>query len=219
MENVKFVRSEGNGDEINLYFEIYEGIADYIRENTNYPERALGLYLDNDNLFCYTITRSENFEDILQSLIETIEKISNEDDDVHFCNRLITNNGRHRSPGEIHALMHTEYGLAGIDEVDDADSDEFDIEWWTAHFFIAFDRLLFDGAVEVHGIDDEASDSAKADMIHTAASRSEIALFLNMLKSIDKVVIVDDVRKYGPEEIKKLAEESNQDDEETDEED
>ncbi len=45
------------------------------------------------------------------------------------------------------------------------------------------------------------------DMIHTAASRSEISALLNALKSIDKIVIVDDVRKYGPEEIKKLHEE------------
>lgn len=35
----------------------------------------------------------------------------------------------------------------------------------------------------------------------------EFSDFLKALQSIDKIVIVDDVRKYGPEEIAKLREE------------
>ena len=35
----------------------------------------------------------------------------------------------------------------------------------------------------------------------------DVSDFLTILQSIDKIVIVDDVRKYGPEEISKLREE------------
>ena len=82
MEVVKFVRYEANGGEINLYFKICDWLADFVRENTNYCENALALYLDRENLFCYTISFSDNFEEIQQALVETIESISNEGDDV-----------------------------------------------------------------------------------------------------------------------------------------
>ena len=49
MEDVPFVRFEENGEEINLYFKICDRLADYVRKNTNYCEKAFSLYLDNEN--------------------------------------------------------------------------------------------------------------------------------------------------------------------------
>ena len=50
-------------------------------------------------------------------------------------------------------------------------------------------------------------------LICTVPSRSEISDFLNVLKKIDKVVIADDVRKYGSEDMKKIREEIDSSDE------
>ena len=204
MEVVKYIRFEENGGEINLYFKICEGLAEFVRKKTNLCEKALNLYLDKDNLFCYTISRTDNFEDIRQSLVETIERISNESDDVRFYKHLITDDGRPRFPRDIHSLMHEEYGLVDINEAENDendDSNDFDLEWWTAHFFIEFGRLLFDKKDEFFDSDDEAG------MIRTAASVSEISSLLEKIKSIDSIIIVDDVRKYGPGDIKRLREE------------
>ena len=209
MENVKFVRSEENGDEMNLYFKICDPLADFVRKNTCYTEKGLGLYLDRDNQFCYIISRTDDLEEVQKELIETIEKISNEKDDAYFYNHLITDNGFPRSPSKIHALMRTEYGMADIDEAEDdekPDNKDLDIEWWTAHFFIAFGNLLFDEA------DDESVSDGNG-MTHTAASRSEITAFMDMLKSIDKIVIVDDARKIGPEDVERIHEELDSNDE------
>ena len=93
MEVVKFVRYETNGGEINLYFKICDRLADFVRKNTNYREKALNLYLDRENLFCYTISFTDNFEDIKQAIIETIERISNEGDEGRFYNHLVTDEG------------------------------------------------------------------------------------------------------------------------------
>ena len=210
MEVVTFVRFEEYGEEINLYFKICDRLADFVRKNTNYCENALSLHLDNENQFCYTISRTDTFEEIRQSLVETIERISNESDDAYFYNHLVTDEGHHRSPSEIHTLMRTKYGLADINEQQDenVDGKDIDLEWWTAHFFISFERLLFDEAEELAGIDDEGG------MIHTAASASEVSAFLELLKSIDNIIVVDDVRKYGPEDIKRLREEMDTETEE-----
>ena len=152
MEVIKFVRSEESGDILHLYFKVCDRLAEYMRENSKLREKVLTLDLDRENQFCYRISRPDNFEEVQHTLVETIERISNEKDDSHFFNYLITNNGHHRSPGEIHALMHTEYGLADISDIEDenknVDSNDIDLEWWTAHFFIAFERLLFAEADE-----------------------------------------------------------------------
>ncbi len=47
MENVKFVCSEENGNEMNLYFKICDPLADFVHNNTCYTEKGLGLYLDS----------------------------------------------------------------------------------------------------------------------------------------------------------------------------
>ncbi len=197
MDVVKFIRYEANGGEINLYFKICERLADFVRKNINYCEKALDLYLDRENLLCYTISRTDNFEEIQQALVETIERISNEGDDSRFYNHLVTDKGHHRSPSEIHDLMHTEYGLADINEElnDNTDRNEIDLEWWTAHFFISFVQLLFDEPDEFVGSDNEGG------VIHTAASAPEVSVFLDALK------FIDDVRKYGSEDIKRFREE------------
>lgn len=64
MEVVTFVRFEENGEEINLYFKICDRLADYVRKNTNYSEKALSLYLDNENALSsrmYAITMLKHF--------------------------------------------------------------------------------------------------------------------------------------------------------------
>ena len=139
MEVVKFVRSEEKGGFRELYFELCDRLADYIRHWTEYEDEDLVRYLNEDNLFRYTISNTEGFDSIQQPLIETIEKICNEYDDAYLHNHVITDNGNHRSPSEIHALMNTEYGLADINEMDNGtvDQRDIDLEWWTAHFFIA----------------------------------------------------------------------------------
>ena len=207
MEVVKFVRFEGNGGFRELYFELCDSLADYIRHWTEYEDEKLVRYLNEDNLFRYTISNTEGFDSIQQPLIETIEKICNEYDDAYLHNHVITDNGNHRSPSEIHALMHTEYGLADINEMDNGtvDQRDIDLEWWTAHFFIALGQLIYEEPDEIY--EDGEEDAPEGGMIHTAASASEVSEFLKILKSIDTIFVVDDARKIGPEDIKRRREE------------
>ena len=207
MKVVKFVRSEENGGLRELYFELCDRLADYIRHWTEYEDEKLVRYLNEDNLFRYTISNTEGFDSIQQPLIETIEKICNEYDDAYLHNHVISDNGNHRSPREIHALMRTEYGLADINEMDNGtvDQRDIDLEWWTAHFFIALGQLIYEEPDEIYEDGDE--DAPEGGMIHTAASASEVSEFLKILKSIDTIFVVDDARKIGPEDIKRLREE------------
>ena len=207
MEIVKFVRSEENGGFRELYFELCDRLADYIRHRTEYEDEKLVRYLNEDNLFRYTISNTEGFDSIQQPLIETIEKICNEYDDAYLHNHVITDNGNHRSPSEIHALMNTEYGLADINEMDNGtvDQRDIDLEWWTAHFFIALGQLIYEEPDEIY--EDGEEDAPEGGMIHTAASASEVSEFLKILKSIDTIFVVDDARKIGPEDIKRRREE------------
>ena len=207
MKVVKFVRSEENGGLRELYFELCDRLADDIRHWTEYEDEKLVRYLNEDNLFRYTISNTEGFDSIQQPLIETIEKICNEYDDAYLHNHVITDNGNHRSPSEIHALMHTEYGLADINEMDNGtvDQRDIDLEWWTAHFFIALGQLIYEEPDEIY--EDGEEDAPEGGMIHTAASASEVSEFLKILKSIDTIFVVDDARKIGPEDIKRLREE------------
>ena len=71
-------------------------------------------------------------------------------------------------------------------------------EWWTAHFFIQFGSRLFN---------EDISASDGDGMIWAAAGESEVSDYLDVLDSIDKIIVVDDVRKYGPEDIKKMYDE------------
>ena len=212
MENVKFVKYDRRDGMLRYFFKINGPLADYVRKNTCYTPEMLPFYLTEGNLFVYNITPGGDFTKLHDSFVETVERISNSGDATFFYNHLITNDGYHRSPREIHELMHKEYGLVDIDE-DKAERSECDLEWWTAHFFISFARLLF-------GDPDDYEDESASDgdgVVHTMASRSEITAFLDVLKSIDKIVVVDDVRKYSAEDIKRLYKELDSNDEDPEE--
>ncbi len=161
MKVVKFVRSEENGGLRELYFELCDRFADYIRHWTEYEDEDLARYLNEDNLFRYTISNFEDFDSIQQHLIETIEGICNEYDDAYVNNHIVTDNGHPRSPGEMHEFMHTEYGLADINEMDNGivDQRDIDLEWWTAHFFITLERLIYEDPDEFHE-DDSIGDNS-----------------------------------------------------------
>ena len=206
MKFVKFVRFEEKGGFRDLYFEFCDRLADFIRHWTEYEDEDLVRYLDDDNLFRYTISNTEDFDSIQQSLVETIESICNEYDDAYLHNHVITDNGNRRSPSEIHALMHTEYDLADINELDNGETTrkDIDLEWWTAHFFIALGQLIYEADDFYKDRDEDGSEDR---MIRTAASASEVSEFLEILKSIDTIFVVDDARKIGPEDIKRLCEE------------
>ncbi len=213
MENVKFVRSEEKGRRVFLYFKIHDSVADYIRKHTRYDEDQLSGFLDKANIYRYLLARTEYFDELREPLIETIERISNESTDDYFCNHLITENGRDKIPSKIHALMHEKYGLADITEDRDegnCDQRQRDLEWWTAHFFISLDGVIFDDPYL-----DEGDEAVPMETCNVTASLSEVSDFLKILKSIDKIVVVDDARKYGPEKIKKLREELKDDEKET----
>ena len=206
MEVVKFVRSEEHGRLRVLFFKICDRLAEFIRHWTEYEDEDLVRYLDDDNLFRYTISNTEDFDSIQQSLVETIESICNEYDDAYLHNHVITDNGNRRSPSEIHALMYAEYDLADINEMDNGETNrkDIDLEWWTAHFFIALGQLIYEADDFYKDCDEDGSEDG---MIHTSASASEVSEFLKILKSIDTIFVVDDARKIGLENIKRLHEE------------
>ena len=199
MENVKFLRIEEKNGLYKLYFKIHDRLAEYIRENTKFEVRRLHQYLTEDNLFCYTISPSNNFEELQQTLINTIEKISNEKDDVYLFNHIITDNGFHKPPSKIHDLMRTEYGLADINEDEDENINDkdIDLEWWTAHFFISFGNILF---YDSYGHKDDSIYDEKA-TVSIVPSKDDISEFMRVLKSIDKIVVVDDARMIGPKDL------------------
>ena len=176
-----------------------------MRSITKYGERELRSLLSEDNIFKYAIATSDDLEDLKQPLVETIEKISNSGDDAYFYNHLITEDGKIRSPGEIHELMHNEFGLADIHEQVDDDSKDVDLEWCTAHFFISLTNLFFRMPISLDNDDEE--NNSKSETITRSAS--DVLEFLKAIKSIDKIIVVDDVRKYSSEDIRKLAEESD----------
>ncbi|SFC31193.1 hypothetical protein [Butyrivibrio sp. YAB3001] len=93
--------------------------------------------------------------------------------------------------------------LSDFLDTEDYDQGQVDLEWWTAHFFISLNNVIFDDPYPDGG----GAGAVPEGACNVAASFSEVSDFLKILKSIDKIVVVDDVRKYGPEEIKKLRDE------------
>ena len=65
--------------------------------------------------------------------------------------------------------------------------------------------MIYEEPDEIY--EDGEEDAPEGGMIHTAASASEVSEFLKILKSIDTIFVVDDARKIGPEDIKRLREE------------
>ena len=133
-ENIKYVCNRKSGDMIELHFEIHQRISDHIRKNTNLSEEIFESNLSKDNVYTYRI-HSAGFEPIMKSVIETIEKISNEGNTECFCNHLLTDFGKYKCPRVFHDQMKNEYGL----------KDE-KLEWWVALFFIGLSGLIFDPA-------------------------------------------------------------------------
>ena len=132
MKNIKYLYSKETDDNITeLYFKIHRNIAAVIRKYTNYPENDLGIYLSKDDIFVYRIVRSVKSEAVRESVVETIEKISNGGDDERFYNHILTDNGKFKGPQRFHTQMENEYGLKN------------DVEWWVAHFFIGLSDVLF----------------------------------------------------------------------------
>ena len=194
MDNVKFVRYERYGANVDLYFKLCERLAYNVRQNTQYNEEKLLQTLSSDNLFKYTISCSDYFDDIIQSLIAGIERVSNESDDEYFYNHVLTDKGYHRAPQEIHKLMCDEYGFADVDDDEDEESQKAaDLEWWTAHFFIHLGNVML-------------RKGSKKYTESIAISRQGVDVLLDIIKDID-IVVVDDARTAEIDEIKKhLAE-------------
>ncbi len=168
MEVVKYDHLEENNGRVDLYFKLCDRLADYTRYWTDHDDEDLIYYLDEENLFRYTISKSDDFDSILQSLIETIEKISNEYDDAYLNNHILTDNGHPRSHEEIHALMHSQYGLVDINKVENENIDnrDVDLEWWTANFFSALVHIIYEEPDELFEPDNE--DDIENNMVHIA---------------------------------------------------
>lgn len=132
MKNIKYLYcKETNDNTTELYFKIHRNIATFIRKYTNHSEKNLQNCLSKDDVYFYRIACSDKSEAVRDSVIETIEKISNEGDDVRFYNHILTDNGKLKSPRKFHTQMENEYGLKD------------DVEWWVAHFFIGLFDVLF----------------------------------------------------------------------------
>jgi hypothetical protein len=206
MENVKFIRYKKNKQTVEYFFLIHERLGDYIRKYTKYKKDSLQVYLSDRNLFRYEISIPNDFENFNKSFTETIERISNSGDDKFFFYHLITDDGHPRTPRSVHDLMRKEYGLIDIDEAEEdnnSDDLEKDLEWWTAHFFIRLICLAFHEPLE--SFDEGEEDYTE--VVENAATISEI---LSKIKSIDTIVVVDDARKIGHEEMKKILKNAKQ---------
>lgn len=132
MKNIKYLYYQETNDNITeLYFKIHHNIAEFIRKYTNYSENDLEIYLSKDDVYVYRIARSDKFENVRDTVVETIEKISNEGDDERFYNHILTDYRKLKSPRKFHTQMENEYGLKN------------DVEWWVAHFFIGLSDVLF----------------------------------------------------------------------------
>ena len=125
-------------------------IADFIRKNTNICRRELinpysdGYYLDDENIVKYSfLPEVEDYEKLDRLFKETVEKISNQGDVRYFINHLLTENGKHRFPGDIHRQLHEEFGLFNVNKAEESECFELYLEWSVAHFFIRLINILF----------------------------------------------------------------------------
>ena len=207
MENVKHLHNVKKKDFVVLYFKLCDKLGDFIRKTTRYSDVELEFYMNKNNVIRYEIARADDFEEIEDDVVNTIERIANEKDDAYFYNNVLSKNGHHISPSKMHELMRTKYGLADINEEyseDGPNRNDHKIEWWVAHFFISLSRLIFDEPISFG--DGEPEEIDDINEVSTADSPS-ISELLKQIKKIDKIVVVDDASKIGPEEIKKIREE------------
>ncbi len=200
MENVKFVRYKKNTKTVEYFFLIHERLGDYIRKYTKYKKDSLQVYLSDRNLLRYEISIPDDFEKFNDSFVKTIERIGNSGDDKFFFYHLITDDGHPRVPRSVHELMRKEYGLIDIDEAvkeNDCDGIEKDLEWWVAHFFIRIICLAFHEPLE-------AFDEGEEDYTEVVENAATISDIISKIKSIDTIVVVDDARKIGHEEMEEI---------------
>ena len=149
----------GNTSEKMIRFEyrieLADKIANFIRKNTNVCREFLinpdsdRYYLDDDNIVKYSYLSGIEFsDDINKSFIHTVERISNQGDEEFFINHILTDNGKHKCPSDIHKQMHDEYGMFDLSEDDFEECFEAELEWNVAHFFIHLTGILYDPGYE-----------------------------------------------------------------------
>lgn len=128
-KNVTYLSYKAENGLHKYIFKIVDNIANHIRKCTNCPRDIFNRCLNVKNEFSFFM-RTDKALDL--SVIEKIEKICNGCNEADFYNHIITDNGGHRSPREIHELMEEKYGLKNDDD-----------EWWVAHFIISLDGLIW----------------------------------------------------------------------------
>lgn len=167
MTNVKIVSSTHRPYKYTCYFtketemmvkfeyqmQLAGKIAYFIRRNTNVPDEYLHAdgvyYLDDNNIVKYSFLLPTEYGDKYDRLFtEIVEKISNQGDEDYFNFHLLTENGKHRAPSDIHYQMRDEFGLYDITDEDRFQRIEGYLEWLVAHFFIKLTSILFDPGYE-----------------------------------------------------------------------
>lgn len=128
-------------------------IAYFIRRNTNvadeYMHKGDRYYLDKNNIIKYGFLCPTEYSDKFDRLFtSTVELISNQGDEDYFNKHLLTENGKHRAPSDIHYQMRDEFGLYDIDDENRFHCIEGYLEWEVAHFFIHLTSILYDPGYE-----------------------------------------------------------------------
>ena len=161
MDNVKIVKAVFWDDYIECHFKLPKRLVEYYYKYSNLPKPRLWESLDEDTCeYAYMIGKVEPCEEFLKKFVETIEGICNQHDDGFLFNHLITRNGKIPAPADVHEMMHKEYGLCDINDEDAMESFDGEIEWYTAHFFIELNNLLYDPLVDEEAFlnEDESED-------------------------------------------------------------
>ena len=167
MENVKLVKYVEWDDSVDLYFKLPKSVVDRIYKETNLPIYVLlGSFDPEDNLYEYSISKVEPFEQFLKKLTGTIETICNQHDEEYLYNHLITRDGKVPAPADVHEMMREEYGLHDINTEEDFDAFEghleWYLEWYTAHFFIQLGNTIYDPFPEDY-LEDYSEDDGEED--------------------------------------------------------
>lgn len=196
MDNIKYLDHIKWSRGTDYFFKVSKDIADCIRNNSKYnPEDLSKYHLRDDDVLIYGIARIDYFDEFHTRFVETIERISNAGDEKYFVNHLVTNDSHRRFPREIHDLMRKEFGLASVDTDESKEGCEkidSHLEWWVAHFFICLDHLLFEEPLN------EVENNMASEQV------TDITEILSVIKSIDKIFIVDDARTFDLEDMKRL---------------
>lgn len=129
--------------QVEYVFDINEHVAELLRKRSSCPRDRLDVRFPIDNKYSYSLPSTTD-NDMVVAVIRKIEEIANDRNSDGFYNHLVTNNGKHLAPAEIHRIMCEEYGLYDLSDEDNIDCEEANLEWWVAHFFIGFACLIID---------------------------------------------------------------------------